>query len=153
LHFRGGSDSPSLWYNMSAIVGPVAPYSNPPINPQYYKPSRFVISDISIGLTTLVTTSIKHNYSIGSEIRLLIPPGYGCRQLNERKGYVVEIPSDTQIVLDINSQFIDPFVAASLSQSPQTLAVGDINSGIISHSGRVNPVTNIPGSFINISPQ
>ena len=135
----------------SPIKGPVPAYSNPPINPQYYEPSRFVISNISLGVTTLVTTSIDHNYVVGQTVRLLIPFGYGAYQLNEVPGNVLSIPTTNQVVLDINSNGSDAFLPGSLNQNPQIIAIGDVNSGTINNS-RSNLGTFIPGSFIDISP-
>lgn len=142
----------------SPIVGPVPPYSNPPIEPQFFQPSRFVISAISLGSTTIITTAVNQNYVIAQLVRLLIPSKYGCRGLNEQTGYVISIPAPNQVELDINSNGIDPFISSPTflpfqSQTPpQIVAVGDNNSGIISSTGRVTPTNNIPGSFINISP-
>lgn len=138
---------------MSAIVGPIAPQNNPPINPQYYNPSRFVISGITLGQTTTVTTSIANDYKIGGEVRLLIPPAYGSIQLNEVTGIILSLPSSTQVVLNIDSsRNVNPFISASTTQQPQILPVGDVNSGQINASGRNSNITYINGSFINISP-
>jgi hypothetical protein len=137
----------------SVISGPVPPYSNPPIEPQFYQPRRFEISAVTLGVTTTVTTIDDMDYVIGQLVKLLIPPFYGCRQLNEQEGYVISIPAPNQVVVEINSsQNVDPFVSANIGTPPQIIAVGDINSGIISSTGRNIPTTNIPGSFINISP-
>lgn len=138
----------------SPIVGPVAPESNPPINPQYYEPSRFVISAISLGKTTLVTTSISNNYVVGQNIRLLIAPTYGANQLNNKTGYVLSILSSTQVEVGINSQNTDAFNPSGTGTTqPQIIAIGDINSGQTNASGPSATITYIPGSFINISPQ
>ena len=45
--------------------GPTPAYNNPPIEPQFYQPSRFVISAISNGNPTTVTTSEENNYVVG----------------------------------------------------------------------------------------
>jgi hypothetical protein len=137
---------------MSAIVGPIPPYSNPPIEPQYFQPSNFFISAISLGIRTVVTTSVNHNYVIGQLVRLIIPPSYGARQLNEQLSYVVDIPALNQVALDVNSFNDDAFINSGLATPAQINAVGDINNGIISATGRSVPTTNIPGAFINISP-
>lgn len=136
----------------SPIVGPTPPYNNPPIQPQNFLPSRFVISAITLGVTTLVTTAINNNYVLGQLCRLLIPEGFGSIQLNEQTGYVVSIPAANQVELTINSTNADVFVNAGLSTRPQIIPVGDINTGIISSTGRNIPTTYIPGSFINIKP-
>lgn len=147
---------------MSLVSGPIAPERNPPIKPQWYEPSRFVISNITKGLTTTVTmtpttiegVTVNPNYVIGQEVRLNIPKPYGMRQINEKTAYVISIPSSTQVVIDLDSRFFDDFISSPTvdSQDPQIVAIGDINSGAINSQGRVNNTTYIEGSFINISP-
>ena len=134
------------------LNGPQALYNNVPIEPQFYEPSRFVISDITLGATTLVTTTEDNNYVIGQLCRLIIPPGYGCRQLNEVSGYVDSIPDTNQVILLIDSSGGNPFISADLRQQPQILAIGDINNGTTNATGRKNTATFVPGSFRDISP-
>jgi|SRR5690606_9280299 len=137
----------------SIIQGPVAPFSNVPIRADYYQPRFFEISAITLGQTTTVTTSTDHDYVVGQQVRLIIPPGYGCRQLNEASAYVIEIPADDQVVLDLDSsQNVDAFIAAGLDNTAKILAIGNINSGVTNSNGRTGNGTYIPGSFINISP-
>jgi hypothetical protein len=133
-------------------VGPISLYNNLPINANFYEPSQFFISDITNGITTLVTTTVDHNYSIGQLCRLIIPIANVERQLNEQSGYVISIPADNQVILDINSVGYDIFVTSSQPTQPQILAIGDGNSGNINASGNLITSTSIPGSYINISP-
>lgn len=144
---------------MTVISYPIPPYSNVPIHAEYFQPSRFVISAVALGINTTFTTTNDLNYVIGQQVRILIPPSFGCTQLNETQGYVTSIPSANQVVVTINSSVnVDPFIASSAIDQPQILAIGDINSGHISFTGRSVPTVNgnthtqIPGSFINISP-
>ena len=135
-------------------IGPVPPYTNVQINAQYYIPSRFVISNITLGMTTIVTTTANTNYSIGQVVRLIIPTSWGCGKLNGAEGLVLSFPMPNQVELNINSsQNVDAFNSASiLTTQPQILAIGDINSGNINTTGRINLNNTIPGSFTNISP-
>jgi hypothetical protein len=144
---------------MTVISFPIPPYSNVPINAEFYQPSQFFISAITLGLTTTVTTTEALNYVVGQQVRLIIPPTFGCRQLNESQGYVLSIPTANQVVLSIDSSVnVDPFKTSSAQTQPQILAIGDVNTGYISNTGRSIPNINgntqvaIPGSFINISP-
>jgi hypothetical protein len=136
----------------SVISYPIPAYSNVPIQPEFYQPRRYVISNITLGLTTLVTTSVNHDYVISQQVRLIIPPSFGCRQLNEKTAFVLDIPAPNQVVLDIDSKGGDPYESSSATTVAQILAIGDINTGPINTSGRTNNITYIPGSFINISP-
>lgn len=139
---------------MTQVISYPTPFmnNNIPIDSDFYIPSRFVISGVELGQTTVVETSQPHNYVIGQQVRLFIPNGYGCTQLNGKAGYVIFIPSETEVDLDIDSsQNVNEFIAANERNSPAILAIGDINSGIQSSTGVVIPSTAIPGSFINIS--
>lgn len=142
---------------MNAIVGPVALYNNVPIAPQFFQPWTFPISAVALGATTTVTLTIPSttdlNYFVGQEVRLLIPPTFGCRQLNQKLGYVIAIPAADQVEIDIDSTNADDYIASAATTPAQLIAVGDVNSGRINSQGRINNGTFIEGSFINISPQ
>ena len=133
------------------LNGPIPPYSNIPIEPQNFQPSRFVITAVSLGLTTTITTAVNHNYIVSQECRLLIPFGYGCTQLNQLTGLVSSIPSPNQVVLTLNSQNSNAFISASLSQQPQIVAIGSINTGAINANGINSTLSYVPGAFKNIS--
>jgi len=138
----------------SPIVGPIPPFSNPPIQPQFYAPSKFTISDVTLGQTTIVTATEDMNYDIGQLVRLIIPSQFGCIQLNEQQGFVLSLPAADQVEVSIDSsQNVDAFTTSSATTKPQIVPVGDINSGQINSSGRINLKIDIPGSFINISPE
>lgn len=138
---------------MTVISFPIPPYSNVPIEPQFYKPRQRFISGISLGTSTTVTTTQDVDYVIGQLVRLIIPPQFGCRQLNESQGYVLSIPSPNQIVVSIDSsKNVDAFKTSSVRTQPQVLPIGDVNTGATNAQGRRNNATAIPGSFINISP-
>jgi hypothetical protein len=141
-------------YNPPLIYGPIAPENNPPIHPEYFKPRVFDIAAIANGLSTLVTTTVKHDYVVGQEVRFLISQLYGERQLNEKTGLVTSIPAINQVVVNIDSSFFDVFVPnlTSNTTQPQIVAIGDINSGAINRHGRVRNHPYIPGSFRDISP-
>lgn len=131
---------------------PIPAYSNLPIEPQFYQPSVFTISAISLGQTTTITATENMNYVIGQQIRLLIPPSFGSIQLNNQIGYVLSLPAANQVEVSINSTNADAFISSSSKvQSAQILAIGDINQGYTSSTGQNIPLVTIPGSFINIS--
>ena len=139
------------------MPGPVPLYNNPPIQPQYYEPSRFAIVNVTLGLTTLVETSVDHNYVVGQLVRLLIPEAYGSYQLNNQEAYVITVVSTTIVELDLDSRFYNPYIASPTLVAPnksiaQIMAIGDINAGRTNATGRTNTGTYILGSFINISP-
>jgi hypothetical protein len=147
--------NPALFCFMTVISGPVPPFSNLPIEPQYYAPWTFVITNITLGPTTTVTMTIPQitslNYFIGQLVRLIIPMQFGCRELNGQTGYVIGITPPNQVTLNINSVGINSFQSSIATTKPQITAIGDINTGP-TNTGRTNNQTFISGSFINISP-
>lgn len=102
----------------------------------------------------MVTTLVDHNYVIGQVVRLLIPQVFGASALDEKQGIVIVIPSANQVVVDIDSTGIDPFIPipAFSRTPPQIVAIGDVQTGAINATGPVNTAVFIPGSFIDISP-
>lgn len=139
---------------MPVISNPVAYLNNLPINSDYYQPSQFFISAVTLGQTTTVTTSVNNNYVVGQQVRLLIPNGYGCTGLNGLSGYVISLPAANQVQISINSSNQNAFISAGLPTQAQIVAIGDVNYGYVSTTGLSIPFSNfnVPGSFINISP-
>ncbi len=144
--------SPIIARHMTVISYPIPAYQNVPIHPEYYQPSRFVISGITLGQTTIVTTATNMDYVVGQLVRLLVPWQFGTRQLNQTEAYVISIPAPNQVELDVPSVGFDTFIASSAPTKAQIVAVGDINQGQQNTNGRTNQKTYIRGSFINISP-
>lgn len=132
-------------------VGPIAPYRNPPIEPQDYQPRVYSIADITRGVTTIVETDVDHDFVVGQLIRLLIPAVCKIQQVNRKQAYVISVPSSTEVELDLNTVNADAFVPFTANGTPPVIVpVGDGNIGILNPNGRSQP-TSIPGSFINIS--
>lgn len=94
-----------------SIVGPIAPYSNVPIQPDWYQPRVFDIASITTGATTTVTTTDDHDYVVGQEVRFIIPSAYGMQQLNKQKAFVLSVPAADQVVVDIDSRQFSSFIS------------------------------------------
>jgi len=143
-------------YMTGVISFPVPLYANVPIEPQYYTPWRFVISGITLGITTTVNMVIPSitdlTYVVGQLVRLVIPPTFGCRKLNGQTAYVIAVNQPNQVVLKLNSIGSDPYIASSATTPAQILAIGDASSGAINNNGTQNQTTYVIGSFINVSP-
>lgn len=136
------------------VTGPIAPESNPAIHPDWFAPRAYQIASISQGMTTTITTVDPHDYVVGQTVRTIIPQFYGMRELNGVLADVISIPSSTQFVINVDSTLFNAFIPnPSYGPNPPfAVAVGDVNSGYISSTGRSVPFVGIRGSFINISP-
>lgn len=135
-------------------TGPIAPERNPAIHPEWYAPRYYQITEIDQGPTTLFTFSQDHDFVVGQLVRTIIPQFWGIRELDEVESYVISIPAANQVVLNVSTVGFNAFIPDPVYSinSPYVVPVGDVNTGYISHTGRVAPSLNIPGSFINISP-
>lgn len=137
-------------------IGPLAPERNPPITPEYYAPKLATISSItSISqFATQVVTVEENEYVIGQIIRFVIPERDGMIQLDEREALIISITNATTFLTDIDTTQMGLFNASiNTFQDPFIVPVGDINSGAINSSGRINNLLYISGSFKNISSQ
>lgn len=144
----------------SFVTGPIAPESNPPIEPLWFLPSNFKITAITTGISTTVTTTSStsapstNNFVVGQLVRFTIPPTYGIQEINGKTGYVISKPASNQVVVDINSTKFSQFISSPTygPTPPQIAAVGDISSGPTNATGQTGQQTYISGSFINVSP-
>ena len=164
----------------TALSGsPSGAYVKKVLYPFLYAPGVSMISAISTGTTTTITTSAPHNLVVGNQVAFHIPSAWGTTQLNELPnaqipgspiyGYVISVGSSTQVTVNINSTGYTAFstnqtvaqVQAGLTPA-QMVAVGDVNTGGVQiSSGSAlypSPVVNgvstingpaIQGSFVN----
>ena len=113
--------------------------------PFLYLPEDNVVSTITTGTTTTVSTTMYHNFEVGQEIAFRIPNVYGTTQLNSLPnviipgspiyGYVISVTDNWTFVCSINSigytafNTNQPFLNYPGLQFPQVVAVGDVNTG------------------------
>lgn len=113
--------------------------------PYLYLPTVSVISAITTGSTTTISTTAQHQLHVGQEVGFRIPSQWGTTQLNELPnsvtpgspiyGYVVSITDLQNFVVNINSSAYTAFIsnqtfAATAGRTfAQVVPVGDVNSG------------------------
>ena len=102
-------------------------YQNPT-----YQPAMRLITSITQGYPSLVTTSFDHNYQTGDIVRLFIPFGFGMVQADNLVG-TITVTGPTTFAIDIDTYNFDPFVPVPgptvfpIAQ-PQVVPIGEINS-------------------------
>jgi len=151
--------------NFTALSGsPSGAYVMKVLYPFLYLPENNVISAITTGTTTTITTTMYHNFVVGQEIAFRIPTVYGTTQLNSLPnsvtpgspiyGYVTSITDNWTFVCSINSTGYTAFNSnqtfASFSglQFPQVTPVGDVNTGgaLITATSPLYPSPSFPTS-------
>lgn len=113
--------------------------------PALYFPGDVVISAITLGTTTTISTASQSNVYVGQEVAFRIPTTWGTAQLNSLPnvvipgspiyGYVVSVTDAQNFIVNINSTGYTAFVpnqtfaATSGRTFAQMVAVGDVNTG------------------------
>jgi hypothetical protein len=113
--------------------------------PNLYFPGDQIISAVTTGTTTTITTTMQNNFVVGQEVGFRIPTVWGPSQLNELPdvlipgspiyGYIVSLTNSTTFVVNIDSTGYtafnpnQPFANFRGLSYPQVGAVGDVNTG------------------------
>lgn len=84
------------------------PYYGAIQNPLEIPAIRDIIS-ITRSNIAVITTSFAHGYESLWYIRLIIPQGFGMTILNKKK-FLIQVISQTQFTIPIDSSDFDPFV-------------------------------------------
>ena len=115
--------------------------------PDLYVPYGCVITAISTGATTTITTAVNHGFVVGQEVFFVIPQvsttAWGTTQLDTlsyntanvvpQQAYVTAVPAANQITVNVNSTGFTAFAYPTSAQAalgmtfPQVLAIGDQN--------------------------
>lgn len=130
-----------------ATVSPPGAFVKKVLYPFLYVPQDNVVSAVTTGATTTVTTTMYHNFEPGQEIAFRVPNIWGVIQLNSLPdllipgspiyGYVTSVTDNWTFVCNINSSAFTAFTnnfAMTSATLPgltfaQVLAVGDVNTG------------------------
>lgn len=138
---------------MSSNTGPVPPYNNPPINPEWYKPRSYIIQSITRGPTTIVQTVLNHDYVVGQQVKMIMFLPQRGWQFNNQTAFVISIPSVDEVEIGINSVDYNDFVYSPGygKNKSQIIAIGSNNSGSLNPDGRFTALLTNPGAFQNIS--
>jgi len=118
-------------------------------------PYTATITNIVVDSATQITVTA-NNYFVGGTI--LFSDVSGMSEINSQIGTILSVNS-TSFTVSISTTGFSAYMnggVATLFNVPQnqaeTLAIGDINTGVTNTQGRINQITYIPGSFIDISP-
>jgi hypothetical protein len=101
-----------------------------------------IISTISNGNPTEITTTFAHQYLDGLIVRIYIPLGYGMQQINQQSG-IVKVINDTAFYVDIDSTLYEEFFYADTfpynRQYPQVVPIAEVSSTLLTATQNVLP--------------
>lgn len=112
-------------------------------------PKFFYINAITKAVNAVVTFTVDHDYSIGQYISFRVQKPYGMFQINEMRGKVLNLTSNT-VTVDIDSSQFGTFIypVAGDNTPPITVPAG---SGVI--PGIYVPEYTLFDAFDNLRPQ
>ena len=138
--------------NYTALsASPTGAFVKRVLYPFLYVPGGSIISAITTGTTTTVSTTTPHNLVVGQEVAFRVPSAWGTTQLSSLPnavipgspvyGYVTSVASNVQFICNINSSSFTAFNSNPTVASvpgltfPQVIPVGDVNTGGVAYSG------------------
>ena len=100
------------------------------LNPVYMPAVRDIIA-ITNADPCHITTSFANSYVVGTIVRLVIPNNYGMTLLNDFQCTIIELVSDTEFIVNVDTTDIDPFVIPTLQPgnnytSAQVTPIGEV---------------------------
>lgn len=101
-----------------------------------YYPVARQISGITNAQNASVTFTADHGYLVGQRLGFRVDTDYGMFQINQKYGQVTSIPSDTEVVVDVDSSTWDAFVIPGSTDQADPMCV-PTSSGFIEESGIV----------------
>lgn len=124
------------------------------INPGLFYPRRRIISNISQAASAVVTTTVAHGYSIGQEVRFVVPQvtatTFGMIEINGLTGIITAVGSSTTFTVNINSTGFTTFAwpaAAAVPFSPaEVIPFGDDTATALS---QVPPLSSLEDAVQN----
>ncbi len=122
----------SLDYMTQIVAGTTGSWRKINFNPIFYPRRRF-ITEISVASEAVVTLSVTHGYTIGQQVRFVVPAAYGMVEINGLTGNIVDIDTATTngntITVDIDSSAFTAFtfpLSAAVPFSPaEIVPVGE----------------------------
>lgn len=122
----------SLDYMSQIVAGTTGSWRKIPFNPIFYPRRRF-ITKISQAAQAVVTLSVTHGYTVGQEIRFVVPAAYGMVEIDGLLGTIVAIDTTTTsgntVTVDIDTTAFTAFafpLSAAVPFSPaEVVPVGE----------------------------
>lgn len=105
-------------FNLAYMVAPGAAatagfWRRIPFDARYY-PRRRYITSISLAASAVIVLSVTHGYTVGQQVRMIVPSAFGMTQMNNLLGTVTAINTTTNsITVNIDSSGFTAFAFPS----------------------------------------
>jgi len=84
-----------------------------PYDPRFYPPYRFITA-ITQATSAVITLSVTHQYTVGQEVRIIVPSAFGMTEMNNQLGIITAInTTNNTITVNIDSSGFTAFAFPS----------------------------------------
>ncbi|RKX51999.1 MAG: hypothetical protein DRP50_08005 [Thermotoga sp.] len=84
-----------------------------------FYPKKRYISKIAVGVTTTITLTVTHGFTVGQKVRVIVPAIYSTTEINNQTGTVTAIDAgNNTITLDIDSTGYTAFTFPAHADTP-----------------------------------
>lgn len=150
----------SLDYMSQIVAGTTGSWRKINFNPIFYPRRRF-ITEITQAAQAVVTLSVTHQYTIGQQIRFVVPAAYGMTEINGLTGNIVDIDTTTTtgntVTVDIDTTSFTAFafpLSAAVPFSPaEVVPVGEDTATALSFGEDILADATLNTSFIGMKLQ
>lgn len=123
--FSGTTFSLDYMVSLGGGVGGTGSFRVIPFDPIFY-PRRRYITSVTTGSTTVVKMSVTHGYTVGQQVRFIVPASFGMVELNGLTGNIIAInttvTSGNTITVDIDSSGFTAFAFPASTLVPISFA-------------------------------
>lgn len=128
-----------------SAAGTTGSYRVIPYDPLFY-PSHRYITAITAANPAVITLSVKHNYVVGQQVRVMVPAAYGMVEINNIVGNITAIDTSANtITTDIDAStftaFAFPLTAAVPFTPAMVVPVGETANANISNPNLLDDAT------------
>jgi hypothetical protein len=114
--------------------------------PSLFYPRRRYITQVTVGATTTLVTSVTNSFNIGETVRFVVPAAFGMTQLNGLLGTVLAVnqvgtTGNNTVTVNIDSSaftaFVFPLVAAVPFSYAEIIPVGEDTATALANNANI----------------
>ncbi len=144
----------TLAYMSQIVAGTTGSFRPIAFDPYFYPTHRY-ISAITQASSAVVTMTVTHGYTVGQEVRLVVPAAYGMVEANGLQGQISAINTSTNtITLNIDSSgftaFAFPLSAAVPFSPAMVIPIGEGTDSTIANPNLLDDAT-VNTAFIGVT--
>lgn len=144
----------TLAYMAQIVAATTGSLRRVPYDPIFYPRRRF-ISKITKASSAVVTMTVTHGYTVGQEVRFIVPSAYGMVEMNDLKGTITAVDTvNNTITVNIDSSAFTTFAFPVTANAPftpaQVVPVGEDTAQALSSSVNILGDATVNQAFYGI---